>query len=191
MNAVKALLLACACAAALAWSCVLVRALNDGGEVEGYPLSGAGYERRAEALLAKGTTPALLAQAERDTRRALTLTPGSSGAWLRLAYIRWAAHNRLDGEAQARLRKSYDLAPFDASIAIWRTRFALEHWDQLDRDLRGRAESEARAFLAEYRYRPDMRQSLNQVANPAGRMAGILWQRSVQIGDNRDDVKQD
>ena len=133
----------------------------------------------AAASRARAAAPADFAAARAATQRALAEAPYDPSAWLRLAYIDVTEDGRLDEAGLAALRRSYELLPFDQYVAIWRVRFALENWQSLTPDLRARAKAEALAFAPTSRY-GEMRTTLQQVANPVGRLPATLWARRMR-----------
>lgn len=137
------------------------------------------HDKRAHAILDRSTAPAALTQATAEVGRALALSPYSNAARLRLAYIDTVRNGRLGPVGRARLAQSYDLMPYDYSVAAWRVRFALEHWRSLTPELRGRVHAEALAFGRGGIHDVDMRGALQSIRDPAGRLAAALWLREL------------
>ena len=136
-----------------------------------------GEAARAARYLA--SEPPRFEDARSATRSALAQSPYDPSAWLRLAYIDAAEDGALDEAGVEALRRSYELLPFDQYVAIWRVRFALEHWDRLPADLRPRVKAEALAFTRTSRYR-EMQTTLREVSNPVGRLPAALWSRRMR-----------
>lgn len=131
------------------------------------------HDLRATALLEAGRMrPAELAAARRETLAALARSPVDDAAWLRMAYIDRLRGGRLAAEGKEALRRSYDVAPYGPDTSLWRVRFALENWQDLDPELR-------RETLDEVRVQWDRRRRAYEeiaaaVQDPAGRMALLL-----------------
>lgn len=137
------------------------------------------HDRQAYAILTSAADAASLDAAEREVRRALALSPYSNSARLRLTYIDTVRRGSLGPAGMAQLSRSYDLVPLDHTVAAWRVRFALEHWDELSPALRKSVEAEAMAFGRTGSRDADVKASLAAVQNPEGRLAAALWLRGV------------
>jgi hypothetical protein len=133
------------------------------------------HDRRAFRLIDRSNSPADLDAASRAIGRALTLSPYSNAARLRLAYVDTVRHGRLGPAGVAQLARSYDLTPYDYSIAAWRIRFGLEHWRDLTPELRTSVHAEAMAFASGQSSEVDVKAVLRTIRDPAGRLAAELW----------------
>jgi hypothetical protein len=142
------------------------------GRIAGFAQS---HDRRAFRLIERSKSPADLDAASREIGRALALSPYSNPARLRLAYIDTVRHGRLGPAGLAELARSYDLIPYDNTVAAWRIRFALEHWRALTPELRASVHSEAMAFAMAYSADVDAGAVLPTIHDPAGRLAAELW----------------
>jgi len=87
-----------------------------------------------------------LAEAERITLIELSRSPARSGAWARLAYARSLADGALTPSATEALLTSYDAAPYESELMLWRTAFVFGNWPQANLPLREAAFEEANAF---------------------------------------------
>ena len=99
---------------------------------------------------------------------------------LRLVYMDAAEHGRPTPAGLKLLQQSYDLAPYDPYSASWRTLFVLEYWNVMTPAIRAAAQQEATAFLKSGSRVADMRNTLQQVRNPDGRMVATLWTLSLE-----------
>ncbi|MDO8408542.1 MAG: hypothetical protein Q7S93_00540 [Phenylobacterium sp.] len=143
----------------------------------GAPFTLAAAENR-RATQALGQTPPDTEAATQATERALAQAPYDPSAWLRLAYID-AADGALGPEGLQALERSYQLRPFDHYVAVWRVRFALEHWGDLTPAIRAAVKSETLAFTRTSRY-PDMIATLAAVENPIGRLPAAIWRAKMR-----------
>lgn len=160
----------------LAFSALALTALNAGGEAPPMKMA-AGYDRRAEPILAPATPPAppLREEAARLSRAALRQFPYDTGAWLRLAYVDVLRHGRLTPEAVRLLGRSYDLVAVDPDLGVWRVRFALNFAQQLPPGLREAVKNEVRALSIEWSTRKQLRDSVGGLADPVGAAWLVLW----------------
>lgn len=138
-----------------------------------------GFDKQAFRRLSSPPSPAALDRATAEITRALELSPYDNSARLRLTYIDTLRHGRLRPEGVAQLSRSYDLVPYDHTVVVWRTRFALEHWDALPTDLRRAVQTEAMAFARVNIQDGEVRAVLRSVRNPNGRLAAALWLRAL------------
>lgn len=130
----------------------------------------------AVALVEGAKSPADLERAAVHARRALSLSPYNNNARLRLAFIDTKLHgDRLSADGAKYLAQSYDLAPYDPTLAAWRARFALEHWQELDLETRRAAQTEVRALGSKTAVSTKIRDQLQSVQNPIGRVPAQLW----------------
>lgn len=135
-----------------------------------------GEDAVAAALVDRAKSPADLEKAVPHLRKALTLSPYNNNARLRLAFIDSKQHQGKLSQTGARyLAQSYDLVPYDPSIAAWRIRFALEHWQSLSVETRKAAQAEAYALGSGTAVSNQIRASLRSVQNPVGRVSAQLW----------------
>lgn len=135
-----------------------------------------GEDAIASALVESAKSQADLERASAHARRALSLAPYNNNARLRLAYI----DSKLNGgqiskAGAAYVAQSYELAPYDPSVAAWRVRFALENWKALSIDARRATQAEAFAFGSGTELSGKIRVSLQSVQNPVGRVPAQLW----------------
>jgi hypothetical protein len=133
------------------------------------------HDRRAFRQIEASKAPASLDAASTEVGRALALSPYSNPARLRLAYIDTVRHRGLGPAGVAELTRSYDLIPYDTTIAAWRIRFALEHWRALTPELRALVHAEAVAFANAHSSDVDVTTVLRTIRDPAGRLAAELW----------------
>jgi hypothetical protein len=164
-------------AALLASGTALWALLAGGGPFMGSRLAGfaESHDRRAFRLIERSKAPASLDAASVEIGRALALSPYSNPARLRLAYIDTVRNGHLGAAGVAELARSYDLTPYDYSIAAWRIRFGLEHWRALTPELRASAHAEAMAFANAHSSDVDVPSVLRTIRDPAGRLAAELW----------------
>lgn len=101
-------------------------------------------------------------------------------ARLRLVYMDAEEHGRPTPAGLRLLQQSYDLAPYDPYSASWRTLFVLESWNSMTPAIRAAAQREAVAFMKSGSRVADMRNTLQKVRNPDGRMAATLWALSLE-----------
>jgi hypothetical protein len=138
------------------------------------------HERRANALLRHDRSARSLGAAAKEAQAALALSPYNNAARLRLAYIEAASQEgRLGPAGLVHLTQSYDLVPFDHTVAAWRIGFALEHWEQLTPEVRGAVQAEAHAFSRSGSKDVNVQAVLRTIRNPAGRLAAALWLREL------------
>jgi hypothetical protein len=137
------------------------------------------HDRRAFDLLSGDQTPAALAGAEAEAKRALALSPYNNAARLRLMYIDAQRRGSLGPAGLQHLARSYDLVPLDYSVAAWRVGYALEHWSQLTPEVRAAVQNEALAFGRTDSRDANVRAVLGRIRNPEGRIAAALWLRTL------------
>jgi hypothetical protein len=104
------------------------------------------------------------------TKRELELSPARADGWLRLAVIA-----NFEGQPKATvsglLEKSYLVAPLDPQIFAARTRFVLEHWNDVSTSVREEALEAVRAGWLNWIEQHEIQTLAKRVANPAGRLA--------------------
>lgn len=132
-------------------------------------------DERARAMLEESKSPATLAAAEANVRRALSQSPYNNVARMRLVYILCLRTRSFPPEAQRLFEESYDLAPYDPAVSEWRTTFALNHWDALPSSTQSAVRDEVYAFRSAGRPSIDMRRALRAVSAPEGRLVATLW----------------
>jgi hypothetical protein len=137
------------------------------------------HDKLAFQALEHGTGPAALAQASKDIKGALSEAPYDNAARLRAVYVDTLAHGTLGPDGLARLAESYELIPYDYTVAAWRIQFGLEHWNALTPELRLAVFSEAMAFGRQGSRDVDVRRTLQSIHNPDGRLAAALWLRAL------------
>lgn len=138
------------------------------------------HDQVAHDVLDGPVSPAAFELAGREVDRALALSPYSNRARLRKAYIDVKRHGRLTPAGLTPFARSYDLLPYDHTVAPWRIRFALEHWEELTPELRTAVHTEALAFGRANSSDVDVRGILGKVRNPSGRLAASLWLRELR-----------
>lgn len=104
----------------------------------------------------------------------LSLSPARSSAWARLAYGRTLEAGRLTPTAAADLLRSYELAPHDADLVLWRTAFVYSNWSAAPPALREAAFEEVSAFAAMDLHREALLKAPALVNDPSGRLALVL-----------------
>jgi hypothetical protein len=157
-------------------------ALSSPGEVLIGPIAvglSGGFDEQAFRRLTASRSPAALDRASVEVTRALALSPYDNSARLRLTYIDTMRRGGLRTEGVVQLSKSYDLIPYDHTVAAWRVRFALEHWDALSPPEREAVRAEAMAFAKANSQSGEFRNVLQSVRNPSGRLAATLWLRAL------------
>jgi len=87
-----------------------------------------------------------LARAERLALRELSYSPARADAWARLAYARSLAGGALTPKATQALLTSYEVAPYDGELMLWRTALVFGDWSRASLSLREAAFEEANAF---------------------------------------------
>jgi hypothetical protein len=169
-------------AATLALSCMGLAGLFPLGAFHVGSFAGGfavGHDRRAYQVLLGSSSPSALAVGAEESRLALSLSPYDNSARLRLAYVDRLQHRSLSSEGAAQFSRSYDLVPYDHTVAAWRIRFGLENWVALTPEARDAVRREAVAFARANTAALDIRAILRSIRNPNGRLAGALWLRSV------------
>jgi hypothetical protein len=153
-------------------------ALGGGGAIQigaWRPLQlAAGYDRAADAAMAR-RDPAALARAADLSRRALSLNPYDTAAWLRLASIDALQHGRMTPAGVAAFQRAYDLIAIDPYAATWRLGFAMRHWGDLPPAAKAAVRDEAMALGAEHDHKYKVLDVLRRVRNPEARMTAALW----------------
>ena len=142
------------------------------------PRLAAGEDRRAELALRQGGADAS-ARAIAASRSALRVTPYDTAALLRISFIDQQKDGRLDDEGMAALAESYRRVPIDRSVALWRIRFSLEHWDNLPVATRLAVQNEAIGAASEPGHRWPLRVRLKRIHNSQGRLIAALWELQI------------
>lgn len=163
-------------AATLALSIAGLAGLSPVGHVGGLA---EGHDRRAYRLLAAPRGAVDLDGAAAEANRALRLSPYDNSARLRLAYIDALRHGSLRAEGVTHIKQSYDLMPYDHTVAAWRIRFCLENWASLTPQVRASVHDEAMAFARVYSHDVNVRDILRSIRSPNGRLAAALWLYSL------------
>jgi hypothetical protein len=167
--------------ATLTTSALGLIALQFGGEARVGPVPllkiAAGYDRRAEPLLAAPKIPS-----PRERRSAVALSRGAIAqfpydisAWLRLAYVDYLDHGGLTSSGLYDLKRSYDLVAVDSELGFWRVRFALENSPALTADVRASVRQEVSAMWTNPNHRRQLEKMGPAIHNPAGRLSLALW----------------
>lgn len=165
-------------AATLALSCLGLAGLFPLGAIHIGSFAGGfavGHDRRAYQLLQTSRSPDALARAAEESRLALSLSPYDNSARLRLAYVDRLQHRSLGPAGVVQFSRSYDLVPYDHTVAAWRLRFGLENWAALTPEARAAVRREAMAFGRANSADVDVRGVLGSIHDPNGRLAGALW----------------
>ncbi len=135
-----------------------------------------GQSRAAD--LALKATPPDHAAATGASQLALSQAPYDTSSRLRLAYID-SLDGHLSPEGVAHLERSYELLPLDQYVSVWRVGFALNHWGELNPDLRRKVETETFAVLGTSR-RGRMLATLESVTSPTGIVPAIFWRQRLK-----------
>lgn len=109
-------------------------------------LGGARYVRYLDGEVPTFAEERHLRQARAELERGLARSPAHRFAWVWLFDIRAMLGD--DEAALQALRMAFLVAPHDANLAMPRTAGGLSFWDQLDEELRGYVERDARTVLA-------------------------------------------
>ena len=129
----------------------------------------------ARLILERSQDPASLNKAEALVRSALDQSPFNNTARMRLIYIKTKRDKRVSAETERLLGQSYDLAPYDVTVARWRTAFALNHWASLTPDTKAAVSAEVSGFATVSSQAFDVRATLKTVGDPVGRVVATLW----------------
>jgi hypothetical protein len=170
-------------AVTLGLSLISLLALNFGGGGGLGPWSweiSAGYAKHAQDLAsAFGRDHQALEAAAAANRRAIALYPYDVGAWLRLADLDVKQHGALTSNGRSAVDSSYQAISIDPALALWRLKFCLNHWDAVTPHTRRAARNEFLALASSGRHRAGLRQLLESVSNPAGRLTAALWEQTM------------
>ena len=107
------------------------------------------------------------------TKRELELSPARADGWLRLAVIA-SIERQPNATLSGLLEKSYLVAPLDPQLFAARTRFVLEHWNNISTSVREEALEAVRAGWLTWIERQEIQTLPKRIANPAGRLAITL-----------------
>ena len=107
------------------------------------------------------------------TTRELELSPARADGWLRLAIVA-SIEKQPNAKVSALLDKSYLVAPLDPQIFPVRTRFVLEHWNQITVGVRQEALDAVRTGWMNWIEKQEIIYLSKRVANPSGRLAIAL-----------------
>lgn len=141
-----------------------------------------GEDAVASALVERATSPAELERAATHARKVLSLAPYNNNARLRLAFIDSKLHGGQVSKVGANyIAQSYDLVPYDPSVAAWRVGFALENWQALSIEARRATQAEVYALGSGTAVSGKIRGSLTSVQNPVGRVPAQLWLLVLQL----------
>jgi hypothetical protein len=162
-------------------------AAPDSALARALPIADLANIRANEHLAGAHPSPHDLVEAEKESRRALALSPLDSSAWTRLAYIDALRRPPLGPQGLDALRKSYVVAPLGPDISRWRVRFALERWAALPADLQAKVEAEIDPLW--WRDRDYVEGLPDQVADPAGHLAVRLEILKLHARDVMDRAK--
>jgi O-antigen ligase len=137
------------------------------------PLS-AVYAYQAQEILSNTDGRASdIDRAKALTNRELELSPARADGWLRLAVIA-SVEKQPNATVSGLLEKSYLVAPLDLQIFGARTRFVLEHWNEVSTSVREDALEAVRASWLNWIGQYEIQTLAKRVANPAGRLAITL-----------------
>lgn len=155
-------------------------ALTLGGEVRvaDMPLIrlAAGYDRRAERLAQRAEySEEALERSRALSAASAELRPFNARAHLRLAALDVLENGSLTPRGEAHFAASYDVAPLEPSVAVWRISYALEHWGELSPETRAKVDYERRTVGANGAQRASLREALGRIANPRGRLIAAFW----------------
>jgi O-antigen ligase len=164
--------------AILAWVSLQFGAPRLGG-FEVLPLA-AGFDRQASRLM-ESSSPAALDAARRASLKALSLSPDDTSAALRLAYIDVLRNGHLTAVGEAHFAGSYQRVPLDQAVALWRIRFALENWTNIDPVTRVLVRREFDALLSTGLHRRALLNMLAQVESPYGRLVARFWTSRASV----------
>ena len=156
--------------------------LNTGAGFGAPPLGfgfAAGYEDAAFRAQSSGAGRPAMLEASAFAERALRLAPYLTSARLRLVQIDTQLNQRLTDRAAAQFGRSYELVPLDPDLAVWRIRFAFEHWEYIASPTRQAVINETRSISAIPNKRGEVSDVLNTIRNPNGRLAVALWLRNT------------
>jgi hypothetical protein len=128
-------------------------------------------------ILTHAASPVATSAATAEINRALALSPYDNQARLRLVYIDALRHPPVGPAGVALLEQSYSLMPYDYTVAAWRIRFCLEHWEALSPALRDNVYQEATAFARSNSQQVSVVPILQSIHDPQGRLAAALWLR--------------
>jgi hypothetical protein len=143
-----------------------------------------GEDAIASNLVENAKSSSELEQAADHASRALSLSPYNNNARLRLAFIDSKLHrDRLSPEGARYIAQSYALVPYDPTIAAWRIRFALENWRALDTDARRAVQAETYALGRRTAVSGKIRNALQSVQDPVGRIPAQLWLLILKLRD--------
>jgi O-antigen ligase len=107
------------------------------------------------------------------TTREVDLSPARADGWLRLAMIA-SVERQPNTTISSLLEKSYLVAPLDPQIFVPRTRFVLEHWNNVSAGVREEALEAVRAGWLNWIQQHEIQMLPRRIANPAGRLAIAL-----------------
>lgn len=114
-------------------------------------------------------------QARAIVREELDLSPARPAAWARLAYAEALEHQRMTPQAAQHLLRSYEAAPLDADLILWRTAFVYRNFDDAPPALRAAAYDEVVAFAdLNHLHWLAINRLQRMIENPSGRFALML-----------------
>jgi len=140
------------------------------------------FATRADNLLDGKTgplSPAEITSATDLTDRELAQSPGSASGWLRLAFLKTKTTHKADDDVSALIERSFLVGPLDPDVFAWRTRFALEHWDQVSPAVRDDVMAQLRASWSVWPQKMLLGRLVPSIVNPAGRLALTLAVRQL------------
>jgi hypothetical protein len=116
-----------------------------------------------------------IAEREIAARRLIQADPADSDSWLAVSYVEYLkAGGVMSPQALVDLDHSYAVGFFDRNGGVWRMGFALDNWQALTPKLREAVLTEAKVALKDPVMGPKLRARMQQVRNPAGRLAVLM-----------------
>lgn len=110
------------------------------------PLSETHLDRARNAVTDPSASQRDIEKAVREATIATELSPNRPEAWLTLSYALRRLHGHPTTADIEALARSYEIAPLDADIDVWRSAYAYESWPALSPALRNYAQTEVRAM---------------------------------------------
>lgn len=114
-------------------------------------------------------------QGREIVRKELALSPARPAAWARLAYSEALEAQQLTPQAAQHLLRSYEVAPLDADLILWRTAFVYRRFDEAPPSLRAAAYDEVVAFAdLNHLHWTAINRLQRLIESPSGRFALML-----------------
>jgi hypothetical protein len=128
----------------------------------------------AERAYQRLPTSATVAERELAARRLIEADPTNPDSWNAVSYVEFLKAGGMSPKAIEALDHSYAVSFFDRPGAVWRIGYALENWAALPPSLRQDVLTEARVALKDPVLGPRLRARLNDIRDPAGRLASLM-----------------